>query len=143
VGRSFAISKEGFMGKRSWKGCGGREVLLVFVLLSGCDLIARRGEVRTPNPVTRIVTVSWSGAPVLPMVLGMLALWRMVFFSGCRICDGNQTPAGKDGDEAMIWILNEYGSMAVDGQIPIACELVVEEDCVIGEAFRRGLDYIK
>ena len=34
---------------------------------------------RTPNPVTRIVTVSWSGAAVLPMVVGVaVVLWRIV-----------------------------------------------------------------
>lgn len=44
--------------------------------------------VLTPNPVTRIVTVSWSWAPVLPIVVifESVAVWRKVpssFFFEC------------------------------------------------------------
>lgn len=85
AGRSFVISKDGLTGKRSWKGCG---LLVLGSFLGSFCFFIMVELVLTPNPVTRIVTVSWSWAPVLPIVVifESVAVWRKVpssFFLEC------------------------------------------------------------
>jgi hypothetical protein len=90
--------------------------------------------------------VSWSGATVLPMVSGeCLLCGERSCFSGCRVCDGGSDARGQmcmgDGGEAVM-IRNEYGvsSCWMVRYLWHASRSLEEEDCVIGEAFRRGLD---
>lgn len=43
---------------------------------------------RTPNPVTRIVTVSWSGAAVLPMIVEEFCCFAAVVANWLRLLSG-------------------------------------------------------
>ena len=85
--------------------------------------------------------MSWSGAPVLPMIVGSCCdVANALLFGVLGFVMGIRRPLTMDMEDVEM-VIYKYGPEVVDRETDrthSSSRVVVEEDCVIGEAFRFG-----
>ena len=86
--------------------------------------------------------MSWSGAPVLPMIVGSCCdVANALLFGVLGFVMGIRRPLTMDMEDVEM-VIYKYGAEVVDRETDRTHSssrvVVEEEDCVIGEAFRFG-----